>query len=140
MTSISPRVSKGNPEKLCNFGQQFDPTADDSVRSVPVRPSNSETATSQPRWPFSSTLSMLSFTFIHTQKSVSLTVKPTPFNILKTKRNLLYIGKQSVPRCKHFPPRMTYKAKVAVCSEIRTKLLTQGEQHVKFFNVKPVGT
>ena len=28
------------------------------------------------------------------------------FNILKTKRNLLYIRNQSVPRCKHFPPRL----------------------------------
>jgi len=27
-------------------------------------------------------------------------------NILKTKRNLLYISNQSVPRCKHFPPRL----------------------------------
>jgi len=25
---------------------------------------------------------------------------------LKTKRNLLYIRNQSVPRCKHFPPRL----------------------------------
>jgi len=28
------------------------------------------------------------------------------FNILKTKHNLLYIRNQSVPRCKHFPPRL----------------------------------
>jgi len=27
-------------------------------------------------------------------------------NLLKTKRNLLYIRSQSVPRCKHFPPRL----------------------------------
>jgi hypothetical protein len=27
-------------------------------------------------------------------------------NILRTKRNLLYIRHQSVPRCKHFPPRL----------------------------------
>jgi len=27
-------------------------------------------------------------------------------NLLKTKRNLLYISYQSVPRCKHFPPRL----------------------------------
>jgi len=33
-----------------------------------------------------------------------------------------------------------YKAKVAVCSEIRTKHLTQGEHHVEFLNVKPGGT
>jgi len=28
------------------------------------------------------------------------------FNLLKTKRNPLYIRNQSVPRCKHFPPRL----------------------------------
>jgi hypothetical protein len=28
---------------------------------------------------------------------------------------------------------MLYKAKVAVCSEIRTKLSTQSEHHVEFF-------
>jgi len=27
-------------------------------------------------------------------------------NLLKTKRNLLYIRNQPVPRCKHFPPRL----------------------------------
>jgi hypothetical protein len=27
-------------------------------------------------------------------------------NLIKTKRNLLYIKNQSVPRCKHFPPRL----------------------------------
>jgi len=27
-------------------------------------------------------------------------------NLLKTKSNLLYIRSQSVPRCKHFPPRL----------------------------------
>jgi len=27
-------------------------------------------------------------------------------NLLKTKRNLLYIRNQSVPRCKHFQPRL----------------------------------
>jgi len=35
---------------------------------------------------------------------------------------------------------MMYKAKVAVCSEIRIKHSTQSEQHVKFFNVKSGGT
>ena len=35
---------------------------------------------------------------------------------------------------------MTYKAKVAVCSEMRTKLSTQSEHHVEFLNVKPGGT
>jgi len=34
---------------------------------------------------------------------------------------------------------MTYKAKVAVCSEIRTKHSTQSEHHVEFLNFKPGG-
>jgi hypothetical protein len=33
-----------------------------------------------------------------------------------------------------------YKAKVALCSEIRKKQLTQSEHHVEIFNVKPGGT
>jgi len=33
----------------------------------------------------------------------------TMFNLLKTKRNLLYIRNQSVPRSKHFPPRLKKK-------------------------------
>jgi hypothetical protein len=35
---------------------------------------------------------------------------------------------------------MIYKAKVAVCSEIRTKHSKQSEQHVKFLNVETGGT
>ena len=35
---------------------------------------------------------------------------------------------------------MTYTAKVAVCSEIRTKHSKQSEHHVEFFSVKPGGT
>jgi len=35
---------------------------------------------------------------------------------------------------------MTYKTKVAVCSEIRTKHLTQSEHHVEILNVKLGGT
>ena len=35
---------------------------------------------------------------------------------------------------------MTYKAKVAICSEIRTKHSTQSEHHVEFLNVKSGGT
>ena len=69
------------------------------------------------------------------------------FNLLKTKRNLLYIRNQSVLRSKHFPPRlkktnqlMMYKVKVAVCSDIRTKHSTQSERHVEFLDVKPGGT
>ena len=34
---------------------------------------------------------------------------------------------------------MMYKAKVAVCSDIRTKHSTQSERHVEFFNVKDEG-
>jgi hypothetical protein len=32
---------------------------------------------------------------------------------------------------------MMYKAKVAVCSEVRTKHSMQSEHYVKFLNVKP---
>jgi len=35
---------------------------------------------------------------------------------------------------------MTYKTKVAVWSEIRTKHSTQSEDHVEFLNIKPGGT
>ena len=35
---------------------------------------------------------------------------------------------------------MMYKAKVAVCSEIRTKQSTHSEYHAEFLNVKPGGT
>jgi hypothetical protein len=35
---------------------------------------------------------------------------------------------------------MTYKVKVAVCSEIRTKHSKQIKHHVEFFNIKPGGT
>jgi hypothetical protein len=35
---------------------------------------------------------------------------------------------------------MLYKAKVAVCSDIRTKHLAQSELHVEFLNIKPGGT
>jgi len=34
---------------------------------------------------------------------------------------------------------MMHKAKVAVCSEIRTKQSTQSQHRVEFFNVKPGG-
>jgi len=33
-------------------------------------------------------------------------LEPEDINLLKTKLNLLYIRNQSVPRCKHFPPRL----------------------------------
>ena len=35
---------------------------------------------------------------------------------------------------------MMCKAKVAVCSDIRTKHSKQSERHVEFLNVKPGGT
>jgi len=35
---------------------------------------------------------------------------------------------------------MTYKAKVTICSEVRTEHSTQSEHHVQFWNVKPGGT
>ena len=35
---------------------------------------------------------------------------------------------------------MMYKAKVAVCSDIRAKHSTQSENHVEFLYVKPGGT
>jgi len=35
---------------------------------------------------------------------------------------------------------MLYKAKVAVCSEIRTKHSTQGEHYEEFLNFNPGGT
>jgi hypothetical protein len=35
---------------------------------------------------------------------------------------------------------MMYKAKVAVCYDIRTKHTTQSERHLEFLNVKPGGT
>jgi hypothetical protein len=35
---------------------------------------------------------------------------------------------------------MTYKVKVAVYSEIRTKHITQCEGHVEFLDIKPGGT
>jgi len=35
---------------------------------------------------------------------------------------------------------MTYKTKVALCSEIRTKHSTHSEHHIKFLNVKPGGS
>ena len=35
---------------------------------------------------------------------------------------------------------MMYKAKVAACSDIRTKHSTQKEHHVEFLNVKLGGT
>ena len=35
---------------------------------------------------------------------------------------------------------MTYKAKVDICFQIRTKHSTQSEHHVELLNVKPGGT
>ena len=59
---------------------------------------------------------------------------------LKTKCNLLYKRNQSVPRCKHFPPQlMIYKAKVAVCSEIRKSTECEAGTMQNFFKFKPGG-
>ena len=67
----------------------------------------------------------------------------SPYRAVNTKRNLLYINNQSVPRCKHFSPPvvkpnqlMLYKAIVAACSEIRKKLSTKGGYNVEFLIVK----
>jgi hypothetical protein len=35
---------------------------------------------------------------------------------------------------------ITYKAKAAVCAEIRTKYSKQNKHHLEFLNVKPGGT
>ena len=76
-------------------------------------------------------------------------VNESAINLLKAKRNLLYIRNQSVPLSKHFQPSaaviktrqlMMYKAEVAVCSDIRTKHSTQREHLVEFLNVKSGGT
>jgi hypothetical protein len=61
-------------------------------------------------------------------------------NLLKTKRNLLYIISpyRTVNTFHHCYKKtnqlMTYTAKVAVCSTIRTKHSTQSEHHVEFLN------
>ena len=69
------------------------------------------------------------------------------FKLLKTKRNLLYIRNQFVLHSKHFPTTfiktsqwVMYKAKFAVCSDIRTKHSTQSEGHITFLNFNPGGT
>ena len=69
------------------------------------------------------------------------------FNLLKTKRIPLYI-RQSFRTAQETLSTtviktnqlMMYKAKVAVCSDIRTKHSTQRERHLEFLNVKPGGT
>jgi len=60
-------------------------------------------------------------------------------NLLKTKRNLLSIRHQCIPRFKPLSTTviktnqlMMYKAKTAVCSEIRTKHSMQSDHHVAF--------
>jgi hypothetical protein len=44
----------------------------------------------------------------HIQVPAALNPEKNPLriNLLKTKRNLLYVMNQSVPRCKNFPPRL----------------------------------
>jgi hypothetical protein len=59
--------------------------------------------------------------------SRNLGVKIININLLKTKRGLLYLKTQSVPRSKHFSSgyktnhSLLYGAEVAVCSEMNTK-------------------
>ena len=68
-------------------------------------------------------------------------------NLLKTKRNPLCIrnhfrtAQYTLSTTVKKANQLTmYKAKVAVCSDIRTKHSTQSERHVEFLNVKPGGT
>ena len=67
-------------------------------------------------------------------------------NPLKTKRILLYLKTQFVPRSEHFPSVirtnqfMLYKAKVGVCSEINTIHTNTVWVECKFLNVKTGGT
>jgi len=42
--------------------------------------------------------------FGHVQRMPDTRTVKKIFNLLKAKRNLLYIRNQSVPHCKHFPP------------------------------------
>ena len=46
-------------------------------------------------------------------------------NLLKAKRNLLYIRNQSVPRCKHFP--RLFKDQKSVYSAVRTGSLYKAD-------------
>ena len=71
-----------------------------------------------------------------------LIVCPTYLDFLQC---LFYIRTRCVPCSRHSPPRlyetillMLCQVKVAVCSEIRTKHLTQSENHAHFFNIKLV--
>ena len=69
-----------------------------------------------------------------------------PINLLKTKRDLLFISNQPYRAVNTFhhgsktSQLMMYKVKVVVYAEIRIKHSTQGEHHVEFFNTKPGGT
>lgn len=47
------------------------------------------------------------FTLKNYQKCASIRIIPSySFNLLKTKRNLLYMRNKSVPHSKHFPPQL----------------------------------
>ena len=60
------------------------------------------------------------------------------FNLLKTKRYLLYThSPTTVIKTNQL---IMYKAKVDVCSEIRTEHTMQSEHHVQFLKDKPCGT
>jgi hypothetical protein len=54
-------------------------------------------------------IQLISYTtnwFISDAVSQLLNILYALINLLKTKRNLLYIRNHSVPRCKQFPPRL----------------------------------
>jgi hypothetical protein len=46
------------------------------------------------------------FNYVGTVNFTKTPRNEAQFNVLKTKGNLLYIRNHSVPRCKHFPPRL----------------------------------
>jgi len=56
------------------------------------------------------TLSSLTFDLLLIRTGYRLTTKSSvhvgDISLLRTKRNLLYIRNQSIPRCKHSPPRL----------------------------------
>jgi len=43
---------------------------------------------------------------IETELDTQTLVQALRINLFKTKRNLLYVRNQFIPRCKHFPPQL----------------------------------
>ena len=68
-----------------------------STLFLPIRGRIECTSSKQKKW---NNLFQLPLS-LHAKNNLS-----TKVNLLKTKRNLLYISNQSVPRSKHFPPRL----------------------------------